>query len=182
MAPSSLRRALSASQARQQSKGNAVLHSNDDHMAEDLAEKIRKLRKTLGMTQVQFAHRLAVSQGVVSRWERGSHMPQHDALHRLAELAGLSVGEFHYGLASRGDGEAKQNALPAGAWGRRVTDHISAAIRRAKDTGNRDVAAALSIILEKCEHEAERYRSRRRMTDKLALETGGAGHAGQELP
>lgn len=43
--------------------------------------------------------------------------------------------------------------MQPGAWGRRITDHIAAAIRKAEESDRDDIAAALTIILEKCEAE-----------------------------
>jgi transcriptional regulator with XRE-family HTH domain len=62
-------------------------------MATSLADRIKKLRLSIGEKQDEFADRLGVSQATVARWEGGS-TPKPDALHALAELADLSVEEF----------------------------------------------------------------------------------------
>ena len=49
-------------------------------------EKIRQLRKVMGLTQHQFAARLGVSYAAVNRWERGRNTPQPDRLLRILEL------------------------------------------------------------------------------------------------
>lgn len=52
-----------------------------------LAEEIKCLREEgLGMTQQQFASRLAVSMNTVARWETG-RVPDDDGLCRLMRLA-----------------------------------------------------------------------------------------------
>lgn len=56
----------------------------------DLATKIRLLRQSLGVNQTDFGERLGVTQGTVSRWEKGS-MPESEALTALAELMGTDV-------------------------------------------------------------------------------------------
>jgi transcriptional regulator with XRE-family HTH domain len=62
----------------------------------NLATRIRALRKNLGLSQASFARRVGVDQSNVSRWERGS--PPDDAhIVRLAELAGQHPAAFRYG-------------------------------------------------------------------------------------
>jgi transcriptional regulator with XRE-family HTH domain len=62
-----------------------------------LGERIRRARKTLGLTQQDFADRLAVTQPTVHRWEKGFYDPDEDALRRLGELTKLSPAYFRYG-------------------------------------------------------------------------------------
>lgn len=62
-------------------------------MGQEIAQKIRTLRRSLGESQAEFAERFAVTQGSVSRWESGS-MPDPGAIAQLAELAGETVREF----------------------------------------------------------------------------------------
>ncbi len=67
-----------------------------DDNANDLAGRIRSLRKSLGLSQASFARRVGVDQSNVSRWERGA--PPDDAhIVRLAELAGQHPAAFRYG-------------------------------------------------------------------------------------
>ena len=49
-------------------------------------EKIRELRKTMGLTQRQFAAKLGVSFAAVNRWEKGRNEPQPARLTRIREL------------------------------------------------------------------------------------------------
>lgn len=62
-------------------------------MGLELSNRIKLLRKKLGKTQVEFADMLEVSQGTVSRWEKGS-MPEPEHLMRLSELDGMSIEQF----------------------------------------------------------------------------------------
>jgi transcriptional regulator with XRE-family HTH domain len=141
-------------------------------IAADLGRRIRDARKSHRMTQGKLAAHLGVSQGLVSRWEKGEQMPQPQAIAQLAALAGAPVGEFHYGpgAASSRDagtaltGTSTQSPLP-GTKVKRVTDIIDAAIEVAKATGKRDVAIALSVILEKCVTDDTKYKSLRRESD-----------------
>jgi SNF2 family DNA or RNA helicase len=50
------------------------------------AEEIKKLRKSLDLTQHEFAARLGVSFSTVNRWEKGWNEPQPDRLKRIREL------------------------------------------------------------------------------------------------
>jgi transcriptional regulator with XRE-family HTH domain len=58
-----------------------------------LSDKIRNLRRSLGLNQTEMAERLGVTQASVSRWEKGS-VPDGPRLSQLAELAGESVRDF----------------------------------------------------------------------------------------
>lgn len=48
------------------------------------AEATKKLRKTLILSQAEFADRLGVSFQTVNRWERGTHEPTIKAKRKLA--------------------------------------------------------------------------------------------------
>ena len=142
----------------------------------DLGQRIRDVRKGHGLTQGEFATHLGVSQGLVSRWERGEQTPQSQAIARLAGLAGVSVGEFHYGTdaASREDtgtaptGKSAASPLP-GMGMKRLTDFIAIGMKVARATRKRDVAAALSVILEKCRADDAKHEVRRRRQDAALM-------------
>ena len=73
--------------------------------AQDLAARIRALRKSLGLSQASFASRVGVDQSNVSRWESGA--PPDDAhIVRLAELAGQHPAAFRYGRLPETDSAA----------------------------------------------------------------------------
>jgi transcriptional regulator with XRE-family HTH domain len=69
-------------------------------MAIQLSTRIQLVRKKLGKTQPEFADLFGVSQGTVSRWEKGA-APSHQHLLRLAELDGVSLDEFLLGAVGR---------------------------------------------------------------------------------
>lgn len=50
-------------------------------------EKIRELRKSLGLTMLGFAELLGVSESTVSLWEAGSRHPKYDTLVKIDEIA-----------------------------------------------------------------------------------------------
>ncbi len=55
-----------------------------------LGNKIAQKRKTLGMTQIEFAEKLSVTRQTVSRWEAGTVMPDIDKIGDIAALLGVS--------------------------------------------------------------------------------------------
>ena len=79
-------------------------------MEMELAARIQALREGLGMTQAKFAEVLIVSQGTVSRWEKGKHAPSEHLLGKIAGLAGMNSAELRYGAgyapAAAPDGNA----------------------------------------------------------------------------
>ena len=78
--------------------------------AQNLAARIRALRKSLGLSQASFAGRVGVDQSNVSRWERGA--PPDDAhILRLAELAGQHPATFRYGRLPETDSEAPPDVV-----------------------------------------------------------------------
>ena len=54
----------------------------------DAGGSVRRIRKDMGLTQIQFAERLGVASITVHRWESGQSRPRRLALARLRELAG----------------------------------------------------------------------------------------------
>jgi len=87
-------------------------------MSKIVAEKIRRLRKLLGISQAEFGHRFGVEQATVSRWEKGEPV-KRDLECAIAEAAGVSVAEFfHSAEAPRlipvvGDVSAGESFTPA---------------------------------------------------------------------
>ena len=59
-----------------------------------LSKNITKLRKSKGLTQVDFAKQLHVTQSAVSHWESGRSIPDTVQLFRIAEFFGVSVEEL----------------------------------------------------------------------------------------
>lgn len=56
---------------------------------------LRELRKERGLTQVQLAEMMSVTQGAVSSWESGTALPQASQLPRLADLLGCSIDALY---------------------------------------------------------------------------------------
>lgn len=56
-----------------------------------LAERLTRLRKEKGLTQLNLAEKLDVSRQAISRWEAGSAVPSTENLKFLSDLYGVSV-------------------------------------------------------------------------------------------
>ena len=56
-----------------------------------IAENIRSLRKSQGMSQEQLAEALGISFAAISKWERGAATPDVSYLVEMADLFGVSV-------------------------------------------------------------------------------------------
>ena len=54
----------------------------------------KDLRKSKGLSQIQVASFVNVTQQMVSRWEKGISFPRLDKLNKLAELFGCSLSEL----------------------------------------------------------------------------------------
>lgn len=55
-----------------------------------LGAKIAQKRKSLGMTQIEFADKLSVTRQTVSRWEAGTVMPDIDKIGDIATILNVS--------------------------------------------------------------------------------------------
>jgi DNA-binding XRE family transcriptional regulator/phage repressor protein C with HTH and peptisase S24 domain len=62
-----------------------------------MGERIRRARKSLNLTQQEFAERLQVTQPTVHRWEKGFYDPDESALQRLSAMTDLPPAFFRYG-------------------------------------------------------------------------------------
>lgn len=63
-----------------------------------LCKNISRLRKSRGLTQIEFAKRLNVTQGAVSQWENGRTMPDTYQLLRIAKAFDITVDELTNGV------------------------------------------------------------------------------------
>ncbi len=78
---------------------------------DDLAARIRALRKSLALPQAKFGELLGVDQSNLSRWENGA-VPDDTHLIKLAELAGVHPAAFRYGGLAE-DAVQSRDAAPA---------------------------------------------------------------------
>lgn len=61
---------------------------------ETLGMTIAKKRKELGMTQMELAQQMGVTDKAVSKWERDLSCPDINSLPKLAELFGMTMDEL----------------------------------------------------------------------------------------
>lgn len=66
--------------------------------------QIKKLRKQMGITQLQLAEKLDVSQSTVASWENGTRRPDLDMIPTIANIFGVSVNDL-YGYESQNSNE-----------------------------------------------------------------------------
>ena len=144
-------------------------------MEMELAARIQALREGLGMTQAKFAEVLIVSQGTVSRWEKGKHAPSEHLLGKIAGLAGMNSAELRYGAgyaqSAQDDGNSGNDGngdldIRSKRVRRRVTDLLEECVVKARSSGKSDVATALEVILDKCWADAAHYRKHKRAKDE----------------
>ena len=80
-------------------------------MKQTLGMLIADLRKKKGMTQVQLAAQMGVTDTAVSKWERDLSCPDINSIPKLAEILGVSVDQLMQGEKSPSNHEKIQNPL-----------------------------------------------------------------------
>lgn len=70
-------------------------------MKKTLGTLISETRKQNGMTQLELAEKMGVTDKAVSKWERDLSCPDVNTLPRLAEVLGLSVEELLQGKSQK---------------------------------------------------------------------------------
>ncbi|MDE5620206.1 MAG: helix-turn-helix domain-containing protein [Ruminococcus sp.] len=63
-------------------------------------ERIKKLRKSLGINQVEFGRRLHVTKQCISNWENGNIQPSIDMLIKIAETFSVNT-DYLLGLSDK---------------------------------------------------------------------------------
>lgn len=106
-------------------------------MKQTLGARIAELRKQQGMTQLDLAGKLGVTDKAVSKWERDLSCPDIHSLPVLAEVLGVTVEDLMQGNPGR-DAKAK----PAG----RIVQTICVAVALAMG-----IAVAVLSILDALE-------------------------------
>ena len=61
---------------------------------DDIATKIKELRKKLGLNQAELASELGVHQSTITKYEKGKTKPKGEPNQKLAALAGQTLGEW----------------------------------------------------------------------------------------
>ena len=60
-----------------------------------ISENLKRLRKEKGLTQVELAEKLNLSQSTIASWENGKRRPDLDFLPVIADFFGVTVGEIY---------------------------------------------------------------------------------------
>lgn len=85
-----------------------------------IGARIRIARKQIGLSQVDLANRLGVSQPTVANWETGVHDPRQLMLAKIAAALDITVAW----LASGQRSDSEQDKHPAAAYLRRGIYHV----------------------------------------------------------
>ena len=78
---------------------------------ETFGKRIADLRRENGMTQLELAEKMGVTDKAVSKWERNLSLPDAGSLPRLAEIFQVSVDELMQGKAEENE-KPKKCAAP----------------------------------------------------------------------
>ena len=70
---------------------------------ETFGKRIANLRRENGMTQLELAEKMGVTDKAVSKWERNLSLPDAGSLPRLAEIFQVSVDELMQGKAEENE-------------------------------------------------------------------------------
>lgn len=57
----------------------------------EFSERLKDLRKQAGLTQVEVAEKLGISQPAYASWERGAKKPTQENLVKIAQILNVSV-------------------------------------------------------------------------------------------
>lgn len=76
-----------------------------------LGMMIASLRKENGMTQLDLAEKMGVTDKAVSKWERDLSCPDVSTIPKLAEVFGVSVDELMQ-IKAEAQGDGKKNITP----------------------------------------------------------------------
>ena len=79
---------------------------------QSMGEMIAERRKAQGMTQLELAQKMGVTDKAVSKWERDLSCPDVSSLPKLAENLGLTVEELMQVKSAPGEEEKKNTELP----------------------------------------------------------------------
>ena len=140
-------------------------------MNRDFARQLIEARLRLGLTQGEFAARIGVSQGCVSRWEKGRHRPNPSVLLRLRRLGRAVAPQPPWNEGAvhpSGQARTRLRLRPLDTPRRRLSDHLRASIDCALRAGRAEFATLkLQPLLAAC-LEADRRDPRGRRGDDRA--------------
>lgn len=79
-------------------------------MSAKINENIRAIRKSLGLTQDQFANELGIKRSLIGAYEEGRAEPRLELLCKIAELGNIHVEDLLYGVARMNENMKKSTA------------------------------------------------------------------------
>ena len=59
-----------------------------------LGEKLKEMRNSKGLTQVELAGKLKIEQSCLSRWEKGGTVPTIDNYKKLSKALGCTIDDL----------------------------------------------------------------------------------------
>lgn len=101
-----------------------------------IEERLKKLRKSAGLTQTELADRMGVHPQTISKWERGISQPDISQLAALASALGVSIEELF-------GGEKPAEEAFEGAFDAEKTGRVISGLRIARGESQEQLAEAL---------------------------------------
>ena len=147
----------------------------------EMGREIRRLRDERGITQEALAEALNVTPQTVSKWERGTSMPDVQMLPRIAVYFGVTIDQL-FAMApgqqmERIENQIYSQGLIDEAEKRQLEQQLNAFAEQPELAGN-----ALLLLTKLYNHQAEQYRLLAVERGKEAVEkTGGDRDAVSEL-
>ena len=121
----------------------------ENNMQQDLGRRIRSLREDARMSQAELADALKVSRQAVSRWERGSSVPDAGIMSELCRVLGAKY-ETIFGAFERCEAAADVDGSAP----------LAAAAERSEDIGR--AIAEMRDYIERDKEEKQRAECRRK--------------------
>ena len=110
-----------------------------------MGEMIAALRKEKGMTQLELAQKMGVTDKAVSKWERDLSCPDVSSLPRLAEVFGISVDELMQVKSESKEEKEDVKALIATIL-KAIPVAMGVAVTALSAMGKLDLQSALSML------------------------------------
>ena len=107
---------------------------------------IAALRKDNGMTQLELAEKMGVTDKAVSKWERDLSCPDISSLPKLAEIFGISVDELMQGKAKPEAADKKDISPLVNLILRAVALAMGVSVAVLSGLGELDVSSALGML------------------------------------
>ena len=79
----------------------------------DVTEKLKKLRKSNGISQDAMAQIVGVTKGTYFKWEKGDNLPSAEGALRIAEHFNISLDELFGRITSQGEDDNESVVLNA---------------------------------------------------------------------